>query len=165
MTRTMEPVKLYVLLLLLWVLLNAAVTPGILIVGALVAGVITYFFRDGLSFLSGLRLTPAALGATVIYVLYFLKELVIANLQMASIVLKPSLPIDPAIVKVRTKLTHPVARLLLANSITLTPGTLSVEIKGEYLYVHWVRAAGTDIETATQDIAAGFERYLEVMYG
>ncbi len=165
MTRTMEPVKLFGVLLLIWVLLNNALSPSILITGAVVAGVVTWFFRDGLSFLSGLRLTPAGLTATLQYILYFLKELVVANLQMASIVLKPALPIDPAIVKVRTGLTHPVARLLLANSITLTPGTLSVELQGEWLYVHWVTAAGTDIETATQEIAAGFERYLEVMYG
>ncbi|MEJ1991350.1 MAG: Na+/H+ antiporter subunit E [Maritimibacter sp.] len=165
MTRTLEPVKLFAVLLLIWVLLNNAVNPAILITGALAAGVITWFFRSGLSFLSGLNLTPAGLTATVLYILYFFKELVLANLQMASIVLKPSLPIDPAIVKVRTTLTHPVARLLLANSITLTPGTLTVEIHGEWLYIHWVRAAGTDVETATREIAAGFERYLEVMYG
>jgi multicomponent Na+:H+ antiporter subunit E len=161
----MEPVKLFAMLLLLWVFLNGALTPGVLIAGALAAGVITFFLRDSLSALSGLRLNPAALWASLLYVLYFLKELVIANLQMATIVLKPSLPIDPAIVKVRTKLTHPVARLLLANSITLTPGTLSVEMKGEWLYVHWVTAKSTDPEAATRDIVAGFERYLEVMYG
>lgn len=165
MSQAMGPVKLFGTLLLLWVLLNGALAPDVLIVGALAAGAITYFFRESLSFLSGLRLTPAGLWAALLYVLYFLKELVRANLSMAAIVLSPKLPIDPAIVKVRTKLTHPVARLLLANSITLTPGTLSVEMKGEWLYVHWVRATTTDPEAATREIAAGFERYLEVMYG
>ena len=58
-----------------------------------------------------------------------------------------------------------MARLLLANSITLTPGTLSVELDGEWLYVHWVSMESDNVEDATQSIVAGFERYLEVMYG
>lgn len=165
MSRTAEPLKLFGLLFLFWLLLNGSVALSTLLVGVIVAGAIVLFFSGSLSFLSGLRLTPAALIATVLYVGYFLKELVKANLAVAKIVLSPSLPINPAIVKVRTNLTHPVARLLLANSITLTPGTLSVEIKGEFLYIHWVDAKTTDIEAATQDIVAGFEKYLEVMYG
>ena len=108
--------------------------------------------------------TAEALVASLLYVGYFLKELVKANLQMAAIVLSPRLPVEPAIVATRVRLTHPVARLLLANSITLTPGTLSVEMKGDTLYVHWVVAKGTDVETATREIVAGFERYLEKMY-
>ncbi len=58
-----------------------------------------------------------------------------------------------------------MGRLMLANSITLTPGTLTVEVEGEWLYVHCVTLGETDTESATREIAAGFERYLEVMYG
>lgn len=165
MSRTAEPLKLFGMLLVFWVLLNGSIALSTLAIGVIVAGAIVLFFSGSLSFLSGHRLTPAALIATVLYIGYFLKELVKANLQMARIVLSPALPINPAIVKVRTRLTNPVGRLLLANSITLTPGTLSVEIKGEYLYIHWVDAKTTDIEDATQEIVAGFEKYLEVMYG
>lgn len=165
MSRTAEPLKLFGMLLLFWVLLNGSIALSTLLVGVIVAGAIVLFFSGSLSFLSGHRLTPDALIATVFYIGYFLKELVKANLQMARIVLSPSLPINPAIVKVRTKLTNPVGRLLLANSITLTPGTLSVEIRDEFLYIHWVDATSTDIEEATQEIVAGFEKYLEVMYG
>ncbi len=88
-----------------------------------------------------------------------------SNFKLAYIVLTPGLPINPGIVKVRTKLKSPMARLLLANSITLTPGTLTIELEGEWLYVHWVTVESADIEVATQSIVAGFERYLEVMYG
>jgi len=58
-----------------------------------------------------------------------------------------------------------MGRLMLANSITLTPGTLTVEIKDEWIYVHWVTVDSVDIDTATKEIVAGFESYLEVMYG
>lgn len=54
---------------------------------------------------------------------------------------------------------------MLANSITLTPGTLTMEIDGEWLYVHCVTLESTDIDEATAQIVAGFESYLEVMYG
>lgn len=165
MSDTMGPIKLFATLLLFWVLLNGTLALGTLGVGVLAAGAVTLISWGGLSFASGWRWTPKSLGATVLYVLYFLKELVKANLSMAALVLNPALPIKPAIVCTKTRLTHPVARLLLANSITLTPGTLSVEIKGDTLYVHWVVAEGTDCETATAKIVAGFERYLEVMYG
>jgi multicomponent Na+:H+ antiporter subunit E len=66
---------------------------------------------------------------------------------------------------VRTRLKSRMGRLLLASSITLTPGTLTVELQDEWLYVHWVRVDHDDIEGATASIVAGFERYLEVMYG
>lgn len=88
-----------------------------------------------------------------------------ANIAMARLVLSPGLPIDPAIVRVRTRLTDPVGKLPLANAITLTPGTLSVEIEGEWLFIHWVVAGSIDPDEATRTIVAGFERYLEVMYG
>jgi len=88
-----------------------------------------------------------------------------SNLRLAVIVLSPSLPIKPGIVKVRTRLKSRMGRLMLANSITLTPGTLTVEVKDEWLYVHWVQVDRDDVDSATADIVAGFERYLEVMYG
>lgn len=154
--------KLFVTTAIFWLLLNGSVAPDVALVGLLVAGVITWIFADGMSFLSGYRFTPRA---TLGYFWFFLKELVKANVAMAKLVLTPALPLNPAIVKVRTRLTHPVGRLLLANSITLTPGTLTVETKGEWLYVHWVVAESTDPEAATQAIVAGFEKYLEVMYG
>lgn len=164
MSRSQEPLKLFLTLLVIWVALNGSLALGTLGVGVVVAAVIVLVFRDTLSVLSGHKLTPDALLASLFYIGFFLKELVKANLAMAAIVLNPRLPIEPAIVAAKVRLTHPVARLLLANSITLTPGTLSVEYAGDTLYVHWVVARGTDVETATREIVAGFERYLEKMY-
>jgi multicomponent Na+:H+ antiporter subunit E len=156
---------LFVVLVIFWLLLNASFAPDVLAVGIVVAFLIALSFRGGSSFLAGFNATPRAVAAAVIYVFYFLKELVKSNLRLAAIVLSPSLPVQPGIVKVRTRLRSPMARLLLANSITLTPGTLTVELDGEWLYVHWVTVASTDVEAATANIVAGFERYLEVMYG
>ena len=53
----------------------------------------------------------------------------------------------------------------MANSITLTPGTLSVEVKDDYYYIHWIDVTDMDVEGATEKIVAGFEKYLEVIFG
>ncbi|GGD46347.1 Na+/H+ antiporter subunit E [Sinisalibacter lacisalsi] len=158
-------IKLFATLFVFWLLLNGNAAPGTLAVGVVVAGAIVLLFPSSLSVLSGHRLTAEALVAALRFVGLFLRELVRANIAMAALVLNPRLPVAPALVKVRTRLTDPVARLLLANAISLTPGTLTVEIAGEWLYVHWVVAPTTDADEATRAIVSGFERHLEVMYG
>ncbi|MBU0656144.1 MAG: Na+/H+ antiporter subunit E [Gammaproteobacteria bacterium] len=156
---------MFATLMLFWLMLNGKLEADILIVGALVALVIAVLYRDGLSFFTEFRFTPAAFIAGFGYYGYFFKELFKSNIKLAAIVLSPSLPVKPAIVKVRTKLKTRMGRLMLANSITLTPGTLTVEMEGEWLYVHWVRMEADAIEEATARIVSGFESYLEVMYG
>ncbi len=165
MGATAKPIGLFASLLLFWLLLNGSLAVESVAIGVLVAGLVAVTLSANLSYLSGYRFTPASIAATFAYVGYFLLQLVKSNLAMAGLVLTPDLPVRPAIVRVRTGLKNPIARLLLANSITLTPGTLSVEMKGEWLYIHWVVAEATEAEAATRAIAAGFERYLEVMYG
>jgi multicomponent Na+:H+ antiporter subunit E len=92
-------------------------------------------------------------------------SILLANLDVASRVLSPRLNINPGIVKISTRLKNPVGRLILANSITLTPGTLSVDVIGDQLYIHWIDVEERDVEAATRKIAASFERYLEVILG
>jgi multicomponent Na+:H+ antiporter subunit E len=165
MKRARDFALQFTTLLLFWVLLNGSVKADVLIVGAAIALLIAALFRSGLSVLSDLRLTARAGLAALLYVPYFLKELVKSNVKLAAVVLAPALPLRPGIVKVRTRLKSRMGRLLLANSITLTPGTLTVEMDGEWLYIHWVTVDSPDIEGATASIVAGFERYLGAMYG
>lgn len=156
---------LFITLMLFWVMLVNSLAPDTLLIGALVSLIVALLYRDGLSFFTEFRATPAAFVAGTLYYAYFLRMLVQSNLRLALIVLSPNLPVKPGIIKVRTKLKSRMGRLMLANSITLTPGTLSVELDGESLYVHCVTIGSIDTERATEEIAAGFERYLEVMYG
>lgn len=165
MSDAQRPLKLFGSALVFWLILNASVAPDVVAVGLAVAALIAFVLPGGVSVLCGARLSLRGIGAALGFTGYFLRELVAANLRMAALVLSPALPIRPAIVRVETRLTDPVARLLLANAITLTPGTLSVELSGRWLYVHWVVAETTDPAAATQAIVAGFERYLEVIYG
>lgn len=169
-TRTMtnrwrNPLILFATLMLFWLMLVNSLAVDTLLIGALVSLIIALLYRDGLSFFTEFRWTPKAILAGVAYYAYFFRQLVRSNLRLAAIVVDPDLPIEPGILKVRTGLKSSMGRLMLANSITLTPGTLTVEVQGEWLYVHCVTIGEPDTESATRDIAAGFERYLEVMYG
>ena len=165
MKRPRSTAVMFATLLLFWVMLMGRVTADVLVVGVLASLTIALLYPNGLSFFTELRATPEAFIAGLRYFAYFFKELVKSNLRLTAIVLSPSLPVKPGIVKVRTRLKSRMGRLMLANSITLTPGTLTIEMDGEWLYVHWVSVQSPDIEAATAEIVAGFERYLEVIYG
>jgi len=156
---------MFATLLLFWLMLQGSLGLDVIFVGIVVSGAITLLYPRGLSFFTEFRATPEAFKAGFYYYGYFFKELILSNIKLASVVLSPSLPINPGIVKVRTTLKSKMGRLMLANSITLTPGTLTVELEGEWIYVHWVIMESDDIEAATKTIVSGFESYLEVMYG
>jgi multicomponent Na+:H+ antiporter subunit E len=156
---------LFATLFLFWLMLNGSLAPDTVLLGALASLAIAVLFRDGFSFFTEMRPTRAAFVAGFRYFGFFFKELVKSNFRLAAIVVSPRLPINPGIVKVRTRLKSRMGRLMLANSITLTPGTLTVELEDEWLYVHWVNIESDDVEEATASIVSGFERYLEVIYG
>ena len=127
----------------------------------MVATVVAALAADRPPVLAGVRVRLTAPLYFLSYLVVFVVALVRANLDMARRVLSPSLPIRPAMVEVQTTLQSELGRLVLANSITLTPGTLTVDVQDSRLLVHWVDCPpGTDIEAATRQIAAQFERQL-----
>jgi len=146
---------------LVWLLMTANLAVQSLAVGLLVAAIVTVLTGRRAAVFSGLRVTPAAVLGVLKYLGHFALALVKANFDLAARVLNPALPIRPAVVEIETRLRSPLGRLLLANSITLTPGTLSVDYNDNRLLVHWVYCPpGEDLAAATRDIAAGFENHL-----
>jgi len=88
-----------------------------------------------------------------------------ANLQVVYLVLHPDIPIEPGIVKVKTKLRSESGIAALANSITLTPGTLSVDVADDgTLFVHWLLVEAEDEEEATRRIVSRFEPFLKRIF-
>jgi len=97
------------------------------------------------------------------FLLYFLKEVVVANLKVAAAVIAPRGRLRPAIVAVPLAVDRDAEIALLANLITLTPGTLSLDVSPDRrtLYVHAMSADGPD--ALRGEIREGFEqRILEV---
>jgi multicomponent Na+:H+ antiporter subunit E len=81
------------------------------------------------------------LGLKVLtYLPYLVTEIVKSNLAVARIILHPRLPIAPRIVKLHASQRGEAARVLYANSITLTPGTLSCQLQDDTIWVHALNA-------------------------
>lgn len=97
----------------------------------------------------------------LIYAPYLLKEIAVANLQIAYVVLHPDLPIDPEVVELRAAVWGDAAVTTLANSITLTPGTLTVNVTDRSFSIHSLTAG------AREDLFdGGLERAVRfVFYG
>lgn len=83
--------------------------------------------------------TFVTIGRAAVFLPRLLWAVVRANLSLAAVVLDPRLPIDPAVVRIPAP-DGTVARALLANSITLTPGTLTLDVTDEELIVHTLTA-------------------------
>jgi len=100
--------------------------------------------------------------SAILYLFKFLWEMIKANFHVAYIVLNPNLPINPGIVKIKTNLTKDSAITVLTNSITLTPGTLTVDVNPETkeIYIHWIDVLSTDVEESTKLIGDRFEKLL-----
>ena len=89
-------------------------------------------------------LSPVRWFWFLIYLIYFLIHCIKANLDVAYRVLNINMPIRPAIVKVHTRLNSSTAKAFLANSITLTPGTLTVDMIDDTMYIHWINVTTDD---------------------
>lgn len=148
-----------------WLMLNGSLNQSVLLIGLVVTAVIALFFSTRHPVFKDVKLSPKAIAAMVAYVFVFSWELLKANLDVALRVLAPSLPVNPGIVEIKTGLKSEIGRLALANSITLTPGTLTVDVKDDSLFIHWIDVTDKDVEGATRKIASTFEKYLGVIYG
>jgi multicomponent Na+:H+ antiporter subunit E len=152
---------LFATLLLLWLLLTGSLAADEVLAGIAVAALASFISGPYLSIFDGVLYRPMAIVSVFTYLGYFFKQLIIANFDMARRVLSPTLPISPEIVEISTELESDLGQMLLANSITLTPGTLSVDLVGNRILVHWIAAPdGVDLQMATREIAAGFEKHI-----
>jgi multicomponent Na+:H+ antiporter subunit E len=164
MKKIKAGIILFISLYVAWLVL-AGTNRDELIIGGFASLLLSLIFSGRIQALGYIRLNPKALVYSVIYPFVFVRELIKSTLDVAKRVISPSLPINPGIVRVQTKLKSHLGRLFLANSITLTPGTMTVETDGDCFYIHWIDIQGDDIESSTKAIVATFEKYLEVMFG
>lgn len=72
----------------------------------------------------------------VTYFLWLVWQIILANIQVAKTVLKPKIDVDPTVIKFYIPFRNPLASVVLANSITLTPGTITMDIQDNVFYVH-----------------------------
>jgi multicomponent Na+:H+ antiporter subunit E len=155
----------FLILMIVWILLNNTFQPDILLTGAVIAVLLSLFLCKRCELFSDMNFTPKGIIYTIIFLVVFFIDLVKSNIDVTLRVLNPKLPIKPGIVEVKTKLKSKFARMLLANSITLTPGTLTVDVVDDSFFIHWIDVKDEDIKVASREIVEKFEKYLEVIYG
>lgn len=163
--ETKSRIVVFILSLLVWILITMVFSIPSLVAGIIIA-LITAIFAGEMLIVTERKFHLRRVWYTLEYLVKFMWELIKANFHVAYIVIHPLLPIKPGIVKVRTKLKRDSALTMLANSITLTPGTLTVDIDvdNQILYVHWIDVKCTDIDETTEEVGGRFEKLLEEIF-
>jgi len=154
----------FLILLIIWVLLTWSLRWQELLVGVFIALVAQLMLGDIFPVGAVKIFNPVRFFWLVVYAIVFIGYVIKANFDVAYRVLNVYMPIKPGIVKVRTRLKTDMARTFLANSITLTPGTLSIDIVEDHLYVHWINIVSEDQEKETAIIVRRFENLLERIF-
>jgi len=157
-------VLLFIIAFVIWAMFTWVPDCQEMAVGAFMAAGIALFFGEIFTIHPTKVFHPKRWAYFLYYVPIFLYYVIKANLDVAYRVIHPRLPINPGIVKIKTELKSEIAQTMLANSITLTPGTLSVDLKDGNLYVHWIDVKSQDVEEATRIISQRFEKILKEIF-
>ena len=121
-------------LFVLWMVLSSSLALDNIIIGAVISAGVALFYT--MLFKSDNDVEWIRPIGLLEYLFVLIKSLIISNIQINKRILSKELVISPAIVAIKTNLKSDWKKLLLANSITLTPGTLTLDIKGDLLYIH-----------------------------
>lgn len=119
-----------------WLVFTASLAWHELVLGAVSCALVAAVTVSLLGRALDPRITPVVLLRLPVFMVRLAWEIIKANYDVAKIILNPRLPIDPRIVEYRTYLPDDLPRTVFSDSITLTPGTVTVELDGNKLNVH-----------------------------
>ncbi len=125
-----------IILFVFWLLLSGKFDSFHLTLGVICSVLVAYLFHDLLFAnvrVADMRVVTARFIA---YIPWLFEQIVLANIHVASLVIRPKMPIDPKVVTFKSKLETDISLITLANSITLTPGTITMDIRDGVYYVH-----------------------------
>jgi multicomponent Na+:H+ antiporter subunit E len=132
-----------------WLALTGSLEPSELIIGAVLSVALGAWATRFLWTEDAPTLTPGQTLRFLGYLLYLLRSIIVAAIGVAEVVLDPQMPIEPVLVTHRTSFKRVVSRIAFANSITLTPGTLTVDVDGNSFLIHCID------ERFADDISSG----------
>jgi len=133
----------YIIVFAFWLLLSAHFDSFHVGAGTICSLVVAYGTHDLLFTGTGNHTLTKTLRF-IAYLPWLIYQIVLANIDVAKRALSPRMPIDPRVVKFKTILRGDVARTALANSITLTPGTVTIDIVDDVFYVHAIAKEPAD---------------------
>lgn len=158
--RVARTVTYWFAALAVWLLLSWDVGLATIVSGVVFGLIAALWFGGELPIRPARLLNPVRWFWVLVYIPVFAWECFKANIDVAMRVLSPGLMLRPGIVKIRTTLKSEIARAFLANSITMTPGTMTVEIQDDVLYIHWIDVKTDDPQLAGKMIKGPFEKLL-----
>jgi len=149
---------LCIILFAFWIALTATLALYDLVLGAVCSAFVAVLTVALLGRALDPRITPMVLLRLPWFLLRLIWEIIKANYDVAKIILHPRLPIDPEIVEYRTYLPGDLPRTVFSDSITLTPGTVTVELEEDLLKIHCLCPYH-------QEGLAGLERMVAWLFG
>jgi multicomponent Na+:H+ antiporter subunit E len=151
----------FLMLLIFWLVLSGRFQAKYVIIGVVSTAFITWFTND--YFYSVLRqgefraikiwLILEQLWRFLLYLPWLFYQIIVANIQVAYYVLHPRMPVDPGLLLFQTKMKKGMSQVTLANSITLTPGTITASLEDNRYTVHTLkRSLASLLETGTMQL-------------
>jgi len=155
---SLSRIYVFILTFLVWIFITSFTDVQEIVAGLVIALFVSYI-SGGILLKTGKSVIVEKAFFFFLYILLLFWEMLKANLHVAMIVINPNLPIKPGIVKIHTDLKEDSSITVLANSITLTPGTLTVDVDKDEssLYIHWITVESYDVEGCTKEIGGRFE--------
>lgn len=126
---------LAIMMTVAWLTLSGYFIPLILIFGAISIAIVVWICAR-MRILDVETVPYMSLPKTLSYFIWLFAEIVKANMQVIKAVLSPDLEVSPTLVKIPLNSDEDIAETMFANSITLTPGTVSVDMQPDYILVH-----------------------------
>ena len=129
---------MFLVYLALWFIFNERMTVELLVIGLLVSALVDLFSIKilGMRYKGSLKRLARLTGGVFAYIWRLIVEIFKANASVIRLIVSPTLEVEPELHFFRTKLKSDAARVLLANSITLTPGTITCMLEDDKLCVH-----------------------------
>ena len=146
-----------IILTFLWVILSERISPVTMAAGLFIGAGCVFFSGK---FLPLNKITGVNFFRLAMYPLYLIGQIYLAGFQAIRLILSGS-KVD--IVEIKTEITNEFLEVILANSITLIPGTVSLELKDEKITVLWLRdkkSGSDDMDKADEIIKGNLERKL-----
>ena len=150
---------MFILLLLIWFIFNGKITWELTVLGMILCACIYFFMCRFMDY--SLKKDISLMRRSVSFLYYtgaLIVEIIKSNLQVMHLTLTDREIVEPVIISYRTRLRSKLGRVILANSITLTPGTITISLEEDELVIHCLdKTIAEGIENST------FEQLLEKM--
>lgn len=155
----------FTLFLIFWLLINASLSLQYVLAGIFVSLILSLWTSWKIPIFTEVKFSFKAFFSLAIFICIVLKDYLLSNIEVALKVLSWKISIFPAIVSFKTELKNPVARMILGNTISFTPATITVDIKEDTLYIHSIDIGKENSKEEIIKRIGKYEKYLKRIYG